>query len=286
MVDLAGGWDRLKRPTPNSSMRRFGEALAITWQVVFALMIRESRTRYGKSDIGYLWAILEPLIQLLILWAVFTFMMGRHPPVAASMPVFLITGILPFFLFRSSVARGASAASSNTPLLTYPQVKVLDVIIARVLLDAATTLVVALIFIVGLKFLYGEPFTSWIDHPLSGVMSLLGLLYFCMGVAVLSSGINRVFPPWQDIFGYVSRPLWITSGIFFTLDSLPHGARQYAKLNPVAHMLEWIRSACLPGFESDHYSVVFVLTFATICLFIGLFINWALFVAGFSDEAS
>lgn len=255
------------------------------WRVIFALMIRESRTRYGKSDIGYLWAIIEPLAQLLILWWVFSTIAARHPPIAASMPVFLVTGILPFNFWRSCVSRGGTAATSNTPLLTYPQVKVMDVILSRVLLDAATLVVVTLVFVVGLRYLYGEPFASWVDHPLSGILSLLGLLYFSLSCAILSAGITRIFPPWSDIFGYLGRPLWFISGIFFTLESLPAGARAYAQLNPIAHMLEWIRSAWLPGFESTHFSIMFVLQCSTIALFVGLFINWILVVAGFTDEA-
>lgn len=248
-------------------------------------MIRESRTRYGKSDLGYLWAIVEPLAQLLIMWWLFTTILVRQPALAASMPVFLVTGILPYNFWQACVKRSATAAQANIPLLTYPQVKVFDVIVSRVLLDAATLLVVTFVFMVGLNLLQGEPLSSWIDHPLQGVFSLLGLLYFALGFSVLSSSLARIFPPWSEIFGYLGRPLWFVSGIFFTLESLPIGPRGVAQLNPIAHMLEWIRSANLPGFESTHYSITFVLASSTVALFIGLFIAWLLKVAGVTDEA-
>ncbi len=276
---LSGAWG-----SSNLWLKRTLEGGATMWRVIYALMIRESRTRYGKSDIGYLWALLEPLIQLLILWWVFTVLASRVVPLSASMPVFLVTGILPYNFWRSCVARGATAATANVPLLTYPQVKVMDVVLARVLLDGATLVVVTLIFVVGLKFFAGEPFSSWIDHPLSGMMSLFALFYMTIGSAVFSCSLGRIWPAWSDFFGYLGRPLWFISGIFFTLESLPPGGRTYALYNPLAHMIEWLRSAWIPGFESSHYSVIYVLSFSTALLFIGLFINWILGVAGFADE--
>jgi capsular polysaccharide transport system permease protein len=91
-------------PLPSEIFRsvrnsRGGRGVISMGRVVYALMLRESRTRYGKSDIGYSWALIEPLLQLIILWAIYT-AFGRVVPLAASMPVFLVTGILPYHFWR------------------------------------------------------------------------------------------------------------------------------------------------------------------------------------------
>lgn len=262
---------------------RFAVALDEMWRVVFALVLRESRTRFGKSDLGYAWAVIDPLIQLLVLWAIYS-VFGRHVPIAASMPVFLVTGILPYNFWRECVSRGATGVSSNLPLLTYPQVKVADVIIARVLLDAATFAVLIFVFILGLNIFYGEPLSSWYDEPMPLAWALLALFYFSFAFAMLSSAIQRIFSAWSTVFGYLSRPLWFTSGIFFTLESLPEVPRHYVSYNPIAHMIEWLRSAALPGFESAEYSPVYVLAWATGALFIGLAIGRILILTGHADE--
>jgi capsular polysaccharide transport system permease protein len=257
--------------------------LAVMGRVIYALMIRESRTRYGRTDLGYLWAIIDPTIQLLVFWSLFV-LLGRVVPVPASMPVFLITGILPFMFWRNSVGRGASAAQSNIPLLTYPQVKVIDVVIARVLLDTATFVVVTIMFVIGLKFLNGEPFTSWVRVPILLATAVLGLFYFSLCSAVFSSSLARIWPIWPDIFGYLSRPLYFASGIFFTLQSLPTGFRALAQFLPTAHMLEWIRTGAIPGFISTSYSAMYVIEFSTVILVIGMLINWTLVLVGHADE--
>ncbi|MEO7026037.1 MAG: hypothetical protein ABI056_00620, partial [Caulobacteraceae bacterium] len=85
----------------------FANNLAVMGRVVYALMLRESRTRYGKTDLGYLWALIDPTVQLLIFWGLYT-VLGRVSPIPASMPVFLMTGILPYRFWASCVSRGAS----------------------------------------------------------------------------------------------------------------------------------------------------------------------------------
>ncbi len=253
-------------------------------RVVFGLMLRESRTRYGTSDLGYLWAIIDPAIQMAVLWLVFT-MLGRVVPVPTSMPVFLVTGILPYLFWRNCTTRGASAAPANLPLLTYPQVKVFDVVIARVILDAATIVVVTLLFVFVLRFAIGQQFSSWVRDPIILAQAVFSLFFFSFCTAILSSNLARMWRAWPQVFGYLSRPLYFTSGIFFTFESLPSGIKGLAQTNPVAHLLEWIRTGAIPGFISHSYSPLYVYSWAIMMLFIGLVIDWVLRLIGHSEES-
>jgi capsular polysaccharide transport system permease protein len=262
----------------------FENNLRLMWRVIYGLMLRESRTRYGTSDLGYLWALIDPAVQMIVFWVIFT-MLGRGNPLPTTMPEFLITGILPYFFWRNCTTRGATASSANLPLLTYPQVKVFDVVIARVLLDAATIVIVVLIFVLSLKFLTGQPFVGWVRSPIALAGGVVALFYFSFASAVLSSSITRVWSQWPQVFSYASRPLYFTSGIFFTLASLPSNFRAFAAYNPIAHILEWIRTGAVPGFISNLYSPLYIYAWATVMLFIGLLMDWVLRVIGHSEEA-
>lgn len=267
----------LSEPTLENNLR-------VMWRVVYGLMLRESRTRYGTSDLGYLWALIDPAIQMAVLWLIFT-LIGRTSPVPCSMPVFLITAILPYFFWRNCATRGATAAAANLPLLTYPQVKVFDVVVARVVLDAATLVTVTAVFVIGLRFTTGEHFTNWVRSPVVLATGILALFYFSFCSAVLTSSIGRIWRAWPQVFGYASRPLYFTSGIFFTLEQLPNNFKALSIYNPIAHLLEWIRTGAIPGFVSTLYSPMFVLSFATIMLFIGLLMDWVLRIIGHSEES-
>ena len=235
----------------------FRRAIRNQWRVIHAIMLRETRVRNADSNIGY-----------------------RTPPVDAPLPVFLITGIFPFSLWRSSVSLGGSAAKTSRSLLIFPQVTVLDYITARVLLEAATALIVYHLFMIVLIVLYDQPLAIFYDEPLQLLMAWSSLLYISLASAFFSSGLTQVFPLWPMIFSYLGRLLFLTSGIFFTLGSLPSTARRYAVDNPLAHLLEWIRSASLNTFESSYYSVSFILISATVLMFIGLGLDRLVLVTG------
>src|SRR5690606_9959611 len=62
-------------------------------RVVAALILRETRATFGTSHIGYLWAIITPVLSIAILASVFS-LAGRHPPFGTSLALFFATGII------------------------------------------------------------------------------------------------------------------------------------------------------------------------------------------------
>lgn len=260
-------------------------SLIIMWRVIFAVILRESRTRYGSSNIGYAWAIIDPVILLAVFVGAFS-ALGRTSPVAAPIAVFFVTGIVPLLFWRGSIGQGSTAVSASLGLLSYPQVMPTDILIARLLLESATTLVVFLIFLLGLDLLFDITPAWFLGDPPQLLLAGLGLVYFSFGTMFLSSSLARILPVWTNIWGYMSRPIFLLSGIFFTLEQLPDGVRQYMAYNPVAHMVEWIRSAAIPTFDSQSYSIFFPMTFATIALIIGLVIDRILLLTGDEEIVS
>ncbi len=285
---MADNLDKLPEGRPLFGDRWFAElreSLVIMYRVIFAIIIRESRTRYGNSNIGYAWALIDPMIELTVLVVAFS-LIGRASPIGAPLAVFLITGIMPFFFWRSVVGRGASAVSANLGLLTYPQVMPADVVIGRVILDATTTVVVFMLFVVGCFFVSGIPVGMFFGDPGGLLLAGIGFFFFCLSSAFFSSGIARILPIWQNIWGYMSRPIWLLSGIFFTLESLPPGARAFMAYNPIAHMLEWIRAEAIPTFESSAYNPAYPLSIAAIFLLVGLVIDRILLLTGNEEIVS
>lgn len=261
------------------------QCLVVMGRVVFAVILRESRTRYGNSNIGYAWAIVDPLIILAVFVAIFS-VLGRSSPVGSPITVFFVTGIVPLFFWRGAVGQGASAVSASLGLLTYPQVMPTDILVARILLESATTVVVFLIFLVGLYYIVDVSPSWFFGDPPGVIAATLGMFYFTFGTMYLSSSLARVLPIWRNIWGYLGRPIYFLSGIFFTLEQLPDGVRGYMTYNPVAHMVEWLRSAMIPTFESSAYSILFPMTCATVALLIGMVIDRILLLTGDEEIVS
>jgi capsular polysaccharide transport system permease protein len=107
--------------------------LEIQKAVVFALFIRELKTRFGKYRLGYVWAVLEPMahvIVLSIIWSV----MGRKEFDGIPLPLFLATGIVPFLFFQKTTAQCMHAIEANRGLFNYRQVRPIDPVLSRIIL--------------------------------------------------------------------------------------------------------------------------------------------------------
>ena len=242
-------------------------------RVLYAIMLRETRTRYGRQRLGYLWAIIEPMLFVGIFFALFS-LAGR--PEASGMPLltFLITGASTYILFRDGLMSCMTASTMNKSLLAFPQVTLFDLTTARGLLEMATHFTAALLLILSVAC-FDEPVE--VENMLSATF-----WFFSAGVLGLGGGMGfgalvTLFPSVQPLVqAILGRPMFFISGLFFTTDMVPENVLDFALLNPLLHITELIRSAFFREFESQHASPEFVILFILAVLFLGMLIQRAL----------
>ena len=257
----------------------------ISWRTINALLLRESRARYGRRSAGYVWALISPMLMLVVLIAVFG-AMGRPAAAGDSMVVFFLTAILPIYFLRGGINRGGNAIRSNRVLMQYPQVGAFEVITARTLLEAVTHIIVLALFMLIMFAFFGLPFTAWIDQPLSLLTALSCLLLLCYGTCFLSSQLGRMFEPWNELTGPIGRILLLTSGLWFTMGTLPPEFLPIVQYNPLAHIVEWIRDASIHDFYSRLYNPWYPAAMGVVFLFAGLFIDWLYRISGYDLQPS
>lgn len=282
-----------KRPASASRLRQriglewlgpLGAGIRAMLVTIHALLLRESRTRYGRRSAGYVWALISPMLMLVTMIAVFSYI-ARPPGAGDSLVVFFLTAILPIFFVRGTLSRGANAIRANRVLMRYPQVNAFEVITARTLLECLTFFVVLILFVLIMFAFFGLPFTAWIDEPL-GVLEAGSVLFLlAYGTAFLSSQIGRAFDFWNEVTGPVGRILLLTSGLFFTLGSLPPEFLAIVKYNPLAHVVEWIRDVSIRDFRSDLYDPVYPIAVGLGFLALGLFIDWLYRISGYDLQS-
>lgn len=235
-------------------------------QVVYALIMRETRTRFGLNRLGYLWALLEPILFIATFALVFQ-VFGRAAPDRMPIVPFLATGFLPYLLFRETSGRGLHAVEANRGLLFYPQVRPLDLVLARALLEIATN-IVAFVMIVGAYSAYSGQFE--IADPLqivigfglaAGIGASLGLI-LC-AASVFSTLVERLHAP-------LLRPLFWFSGLMYPTGQLPINYRNLLSYNPIVHAVELTRAGYFRGYRADHVSVSYPLMWITVLFFLGL----------------
>jgi capsular polysaccharide transport system permease protein len=242
------------------------EALRSQVRVINALMLREARTRYGRQKVGYLWALIEPIVQILVFSYLF-YLIGRVNPFGGSMAVFLATGLMTFFGFRNVMNRVKGGFGSNEALLSFPIVKVVDCYFARALLELGTWIAVTVLILGGLIFLgLGSAPRS---VPIMA-MALLCLFALALGAGMTLAVISEFLPALSNLMKMPNRILYMTSGGFFLPDSLPPVARNILTWNPVLHGITLFRVGYYPLYDSHMLSIPYLVGWSVGALFVGL----------------
>jgi len=250
---------------------KFLRGLASQVEIVHAIVLRETRTRFGAQQLGYLWALLEPSVVILTFYTLYRITHRQHP---AGMDLFsfIATGVLPYTLFGNSVSRVAEAINGNKSLLYYPQVRPIDLVIARGALEAATFAAVFMLLLGG-RALFAQELD--VDSPLlticgMGMASLLGTsmgMIFC-ALGQMSNAVDRARGP-------LMRPLFWMSGVFFTAEMIPEGARHIMLANPLLHAVELVRAGWFRSYDALHVDVRYVCAWILGLLLLGLVLERA-----------
>jgi capsular polysaccharide transport system permease protein len=235
-------------------------------QVVNALLLRETKTRFGVTRLGYLWAIIEPALWIATFAAFYT-SFGHLSAPGMNVVAFITCGIIPFSLFRDTAGRCLVAISSNIGLLFYPQVRPIDLVIARVVLEIVTFIVVFALFLLGVALWEGSlNVESWLEM-LAGLLLAGGLGatfgLVCCGLSVFNDNVERLLPA-------LLRPLIWFSAVFHPIDSVPPAYRDVLLWNPLVHATEMVRDGCFPGYNARYIDPWYPVMWILIMLFMGL----------------
>ena len=247
-------------------MSTFSRALAVQWEVVTAMVLRETLTRHGDSSIGYIWALLQPML------TIGTFLgmayLGRTRDMAGMDLVgFFTTGLIGFETVSFNLNQAGHATTANRALLVYPRVRPLDAVLARVFLESATLVVVFAILMSANAVYIGRLHVErW-----SGVFFAFFLGCWLGGSAgLLVCGVGTLWDTFHRLVGVISRPLLLFSGVFYPGNALPPMLRDVLIHNPILHVIEILRSAWFPSYESQFASPMYVIKWCVVLSVLGL----------------
>lgn len=214
------------------------EAFRIQARVVGALLMRELHTRYGRENVGYLWMILEPLT---LGSAVALIHAGSHTNYGSDIrPVpFSMVGYCVFIIFRGIFTRAEGTIEANRPLLYHRMVTLLDMLVARALLEGAgvgSTLVILLGFAYVVD-IAGLPF-----RPLWLILGVFYMVWLSFALSMICCAIthdNRLAARLIHPATYILMPL---SGGFYMMKWIPLPYQDWLWYGmPFVHIFEMCR---------------------------------------------
>lgn len=240
--------------------------LADLWryrELVYFLVWRDVKVRYKQTLLGAAWAILKPLLSMVIFTLVFAGL-AKLETDGAPAPVFYYAGLLPWVLFQDGVSKAGNSLVTGSHLITkvyFPRVAIPIASVAAGVVDFA----LALLVLLGLMAYYGVPWTASLGTiPLF----LLLTLVTAMGAGLWLSALNVSY---RDV-GYVTPFLlqaWLyASPIAYSSAIIPEGmARTIYALNPMAGVVQGFRWAVL-GTGQPPLELLLVSTAAAVALLV------------------
>ena len=254
--------------SPLKPAERPGRGLSRSFRMsrtVTALILREMSTRYGRSPGGYIWAIIEPLGAILLMSLGFSLLV-HYPPLGNSFILFFATGYVPFSFYMNISNNTARSFRFSGALLSYPVVKWVDAIVARVLLNALTGFLVSYLMLGIFIFVQDDPITLHFG-PIIEAMSLALLLGVAVGT--LNCALMGLIAVWDQVWSIAMRPLFLASGVIILPDQLPETAENILWYNPLIHIIGIMRRGFYPDYQADYASVLYVVGVSMVLLFFG-----------------
>jgi capsular polysaccharide transport system permease protein len=245
--------------------------LAVTLGVWRALFLREILVRMMRGRFAWLWMLIEPLAQVLVMLALFTLGLRSRTVAGGDVVVFLVVGILGFFLVRNVMNRGSGAIEANDDLYAFRQIKPIDVVFVKAMVEGLLGCLLLGVVLAGAG-LAGHPVVP--ADPLAALLALFSLWLLGLGLALVLSVIDVLLPEVGRTIHLLQTPLYLLSGAMIPISSLPLAFRDLLLLNPVVHGLEPLRLAFMPAYHIvPGTDPMYLVDFAVVTIFLGLLLQ-------------
>jgi capsular polysaccharide transport system permease protein len=231
------------------------QSLRIQSRVIGALLLREVMTRFGRHNIGMFWLVVEPMLFTLGvagLWMVTRFHDFTEVPAIA----FAITGYSSVLVWRNAANRCTKAVEPNLSLMYHRNVKVIDIFLARVLLEliGASGSLILLTFVCACF-----EFMPWPDDLGLALGGWLLLCWFAVSLGLLIGAVSERSEFFDRIWHVITYLFFPLSGALFMVDWLPSDFRELILWVPTVHGVEMLRHGffgdVIPTHENPEYFV-------------------------------
>ncbi|MFH1079350.1 MAG: ABC transporter permease [Pseudomonadota bacterium] len=234
-------------------------------ELFLILAWRDLSVRYKQTIIGILWAILRPLLTMIVFTVIFSRIAKLPSDGSAPYALMVFAAMLPWSLFSSSLTESSSSLIDNTNLIS-------KVYFPRLILPAATLITAFIDFLISFMILIGmmvyyqfAPDWHLLLLPFFIILALLASL----GPGLWITAINVKYRDFRYVIPFVVQFGLYVSPVGFSSKVIPEQWRLLYSLNPAVGIIDGFRW-CILGGESPLYLPGFLLGLAIITFFLWL----------------
>ena len=193
--------------------------------LLYLLSLKELRTRYKKSVLGWAWSLFNPLSQMLIFSVIFIYVFKAQAPVgdpsgARNFPLYFLAGLLPFNFFSISIGVSIAGVQGGGGLIKKVQFPHEHLVFSVIVAQFVTLLIEFSILTVAMLVI-GNNILPWMV-PLLLVVAMLALM--TSGVALFLAGANVFYHDVNYLWTILSQILFYATPVIYdarTLDFAP-----------------------------------------------------------------
>ena len=251
--------------------KRFGELL-------YLVSVTEFKRTYFGTVLGYVWALLRPLLLFAVLLFVFTkiFRLGSSVP---HYPVLLLMNVVLFGFFSEATGTSVMSVVSQEGVVRktqFPRLVIPLSVVVTCLFNLAINLIVVVVFLLAFGL---SPQWTWFLFPLV----ILALFVYATAVSMLLSSLYVRFRDTAIIWSVVATALFYATPVLYTIEVVPSAYRNLILLNPLSPLFEqarkWVIDPNAPGAVSAAGGWTHLLApiaiFVVICAFGAWYFNRA-----------
>lgn len=240
----------------------------ISKSVIFALLLREMQTRFGARRMGAFWMVFEPISHVAVMVLIIAVIRGRHAA-GFDYPVFLLAGMIPFFLMRNISLKMMDSISANKALFAYPSIKPFDTFVARAIVECALSLCLYALLMSAFGFWAG--YDIRMIKPIDWMFALITGIIFAFGVGLILSVTAELMPNSRTFIRILFMPMYLLAGIIFPVWTISNGYLQYLLWNPYLHIVDNLRYSTFEHYPRvDGISFLYPFEVSLVVLFVGL----------------
>lgn len=246
-----------KNSIDNVAQRSYGPLLR-------ELVIRDLKLKYRRSFLGYLWSLLNPLLMMIVMSLVFSYMFKSN---IENFPLYLICGNTLFSFFSESTNMAMSSVINNGTLIRKVYVPKVVFPLSRVLSSFVTMsfslAAVLLVMLIMRSHFYLTLLLSWVP--------LVFLLVFSFGISMLLSSLAVFFRDITHLYGVILMIWMYLTPIFYPLDPalFPPAVISVIKANPLYHYVTFFRSLVMLGQVPDIRSWLICAFYSALSVLVG-----------------
>lgn len=183
-------------------------------ELFYQLVSRDIKLKYRRSYLGYLWSILNPLLLMLVLTAVFSQMFKRDIP---NFPAYLISGQVLFNFMNDSTKEAMNSIVNNAALLKKSYVPRYIFTVSRV----TSTMITLLLSFIALALVFAVTGVLITSVVVFVVVPIFELYIFCIGLGLFLAQAAVFFRDIQYIYSVITTAWMYLTPIFYNIEILP-----------------------------------------------------------------